>query len=197
MSSRETWLSACVGLMMTGPMLAFGGLWAVPYLSSVHGLPRETAAATASLLFVGWGIGAPPRGPAHWPAIVAERKAAIEEWGKHTTSPALGAVPDAIDDPAIRVDAATKIARGEVTGDDAKALLTKLAAAERHGGRRPLPAPVRATGRLERSFAHAAEAGDFAAAELRRIPADDRPQLAARLDELGQKLRDLARRLRR
>jgi pyruvate,water dikinase len=52
-------------------------------------------------LMLSWGIGAPPRGPSHWPAIVAERKAAIEEWGKHPTSPALGAVPDVIDDPAI------------------------------------------------------------------------------------------------
>jgi pyruvate,water dikinase len=32
---------------------------------------------------------------------VAERKAAIAEWAKHSTSPALGAVPDVIDDPAI------------------------------------------------------------------------------------------------
>jgi pyruvate,water dikinase len=52
-------------------------------------------------LMLSWGIGAPARGPSYWPAIVAERKAAIEEWGKHTTSPALGAVPDVIDDPAI------------------------------------------------------------------------------------------------
>ncbi len=44
---------------------------------------------------------APPRGPQHWPAIVKQRAAAITEWGKHTTSPALGAVPDVIDDPAI------------------------------------------------------------------------------------------------
>jgi pyruvate,water dikinase len=48
-----------------------------------------------------WGIGSPPRGPQHWPAIVKQRAAAITEWGKHTTSPALGAVPDVIDDPAI------------------------------------------------------------------------------------------------
>ena len=52
-------------------------------------------------LMLSWGIGAPARGPSYWPAIVAERKAAIEEWAKHTTSPALGAVPDVIDDPAI------------------------------------------------------------------------------------------------
>ncbi len=48
-----------------------------------------------------WSTGSPPRGPAHWPAIVAERKAAIKEWAKHETPPALGPVPDVIDDPAI------------------------------------------------------------------------------------------------
>jgi phosphohistidine swiveling domain-containing protein len=48
-----------------------------------------------------WSTGAPPRGPAHWPAIVAERRAAIAEWAKHDTPPALGPVPDVIDDPAI------------------------------------------------------------------------------------------------
>lgn len=52
-------------------------------------------------LMLAWGIGSEPRGPKHWPAVVAERKAAIEEWAKHPTSPALGAVPDVIDDPAI------------------------------------------------------------------------------------------------
>jgi len=48
-----------------------------------------------------WSTGSPPRGPAVWPAIVAERRAAIVEWAKHDTPPALGPVPDVIDDPAI------------------------------------------------------------------------------------------------
>ena len=48
-----------------------------------------------------WSAGSPPRGPAHWPALVAERKAAIEAWAKNDTPPALGPVPDIIDDPAI------------------------------------------------------------------------------------------------
>ncbi|MGH9523925.1 MAG: PEP-utilizing enzyme [Terriglobales bacterium] len=48
-----------------------------------------------------WSTGSAPRGPAHWPAIVAERHAAIVEWAKHDTPPALGPVPDIIDDPAI------------------------------------------------------------------------------------------------
>jgi len=54
-------------------------------------------------LMLAWGVGTTPRGVKHWPAIVAERKAAIEEWGKHTCPPALGNVPDAIDDPAINM----------------------------------------------------------------------------------------------
>jgi pyruvate,water dikinase len=48
-----------------------------------------------------WSTGSAPRGPAHWPALVAERRAAIGEWAKHATPPALGPVPDVIDDPAI------------------------------------------------------------------------------------------------
>ncbi|HLZ99245.1 MAG TPA: PEP-utilizing enzyme [Steroidobacteraceae bacterium] len=48
-----------------------------------------------------WSTGAKPRGPAYWPAIVAERKAAIAEWARHETPPALGPIPDVIDDPAI------------------------------------------------------------------------------------------------
>jgi len=52
-------------------------------------------------LMQSWSAGSPPRGSAHWPAIVAERRAAIEAWTKHETPPALGPVPEVIDDPAI------------------------------------------------------------------------------------------------
>ena len=50
---------------------------------------------------ISWSNGSPPRGISLWPAIVGERKAAIAEWAKHATPPALGPVPDVIDDPAI------------------------------------------------------------------------------------------------
>jgi len=52
-------------------------------------------------LMTAWSNGSAPRGPTCWPSIVKERKAAIEEWAKHDTAPALGPVPDVIDDPAI------------------------------------------------------------------------------------------------
>ena len=48
-----------------------------------------------------WSTGGTPRGPEHWPPLVAERRAALKEWAKHETPPALGPVPDVIDDPAI------------------------------------------------------------------------------------------------
>ncbi|HEV7138595.1 MAG TPA: PEP-utilizing enzyme [Steroidobacteraceae bacterium] len=48
-----------------------------------------------------WSTGSAARGPAHWPALVTERRAAIGEWAKHATPPALGPVPEVIDDPAI------------------------------------------------------------------------------------------------
>jgi pyruvate, water dikinase len=52
-------------------------------------------------LMTSWSSGSAPRGPTHWPNIVAERRAAIAEWAKHATPPALGPVPEIIDDPAI------------------------------------------------------------------------------------------------
>ena len=52
-------------------------------------------------LMTSWSNGSPPRGPGQWPNIVAERRAALVEWSKHDTPPALGPVPDVIDDPAI------------------------------------------------------------------------------------------------
>jgi len=52
-------------------------------------------------LMTSWGNGSPPRGPSRWPALIKERKAAIAEWAKHETPPALGPVPEVIDDPAI------------------------------------------------------------------------------------------------
>ena len=52
-------------------------------------------------LMTAWSSGSAPRGPTHWPALVAERRAAIAEWAKNATPPALGPVPEVIDDPAI------------------------------------------------------------------------------------------------
>jgi pyruvate,water dikinase len=52
-------------------------------------------------LMLSWSSGTPPIGPSRWPAIVKQRQEAIETWAGETVPPALGQVPDAIDDPAI------------------------------------------------------------------------------------------------
>jgi MFS family permease len=56
---RQTWLIALSGLGTSAPLLGFAGLWGVPFLETAYGLTRTHAATLTSLLFVGWGVGAP------------------------------------------------------------------------------------------------------------------------------------------
>jgi pyruvate,water dikinase len=83
----------------------FGGLLAAhgffPDAEDVFQLTHYELESAIIDLMTSWSNGSPPRGPAHWPKLVAERHAAIKEWAKHDTPPALGPVPDVIDDPAI------------------------------------------------------------------------------------------------
>ena len=43
----------------------------------------------------------PPLGPHHWPPIVARRKELLERLGEWTPPPALGAMPEAVNDPIV------------------------------------------------------------------------------------------------
>jgi len=61
-ANPQTWACAGIGFGMTATMLAFAGLWAVPWLSDVYAYPVAQAAGVASLLFVGWAVGAPGSG---------------------------------------------------------------------------------------------------------------------------------------
>jgi pyruvate,water dikinase len=83
----------------------FGALLAAhdffPNQEDVFQLTHYELEAAIIDLMTSWSNGSPPRGPERWPRIVAERKAAIAEWAKHDTPPALGPVPEIIDDPAI------------------------------------------------------------------------------------------------
>ena len=58
-SNVQTWLCALVGFGMAATMLGFGGLWGVPWLSSVHGYSTIEAAGITSMLFVGWALFSP------------------------------------------------------------------------------------------------------------------------------------------
>lgn len=57
--NREVWLISIVATSFSGPMLAFGGLWGVPYLMEAYDLSRPVAAMYTSTLFLGWACGAP------------------------------------------------------------------------------------------------------------------------------------------
>jgi len=82
-----------------GALLAARGFF--PDTEDVFQLTRFELEEAIVDVMISWSNGSAPRGPSHWPAIVRERKAAIAEWAKHPTPPALGPVPDVIDDPAI------------------------------------------------------------------------------------------------
>jgi len=55
----QSWIIAIVGMSLTGSVLAFAGLWGVPWLKAIHGLERNEAAKLLSMVFIGWLIGAP------------------------------------------------------------------------------------------------------------------------------------------
>jgi pyruvate,water dikinase len=82
-----------------GALLAAHGFFASA--EDVFQLTHYEVEAAIIDLMTSWSNGSPPRGPQYWPAIVRERRAAIAEWAKHGTPPALGPVPEVIDDPAI------------------------------------------------------------------------------------------------
>lgn len=82
-----------------GALLAQHGFF--PSAEDVFHLSHYELESAIVDLMTGWSNGSQPRGPAVWPAIVRERQAAISEWAKHDAPPALGPVPDIIDDPAI------------------------------------------------------------------------------------------------
>lgn len=58
----NTWLCTGIGFGMTSTMLAFSGLWAIPWLNSIKGFSMSHAAALASATFLGWAISAPIMG---------------------------------------------------------------------------------------------------------------------------------------
>lgn len=55
----QVWAAGLVVASVSVPMLAFGGLWGVPYMIQAHGMTRPEAAAAMSVILASWGIGAP------------------------------------------------------------------------------------------------------------------------------------------
>lgn len=59
---RNIWLIFIGCGAITGPMLAFGGLWGVPFLSSQYGMSTAQAAFVTSIMLIAWSVGSPVAG---------------------------------------------------------------------------------------------------------------------------------------
>lgn len=58
----NVWLNFIGCGAITGPMLAFGGLWGVPFLVSQYGLSTASAAFVTSVMLVAWAVASPLAG---------------------------------------------------------------------------------------------------------------------------------------
>jgi phosphohistidine swiveling domain-containing protein len=81
----------------------FGALLArVGYLEDaedVFQLGRHEVMTALEEACLMWATGGPALGPSHWPPIVARRKELLERLSEWTPPPALGAMPEAVNDP--------------------------------------------------------------------------------------------------
>jgi len=59
LAAPRVWCVSLFGASLSGVLLAFGGLWGVPYLMLRYGIERPTAAFITSLVLLGWAVGAP------------------------------------------------------------------------------------------------------------------------------------------
>lgn len=58
-TSKQSWLLSVFSGLAFAPITAFGGLWGVPFVSEAFSLDKTHAANIISLIFWGFGIGAP------------------------------------------------------------------------------------------------------------------------------------------
>jgi len=69
----------------------------------VFQLSRHEVASALDELVLVWATGGTPLGPMHWPPIVARRKEIIEQLGDWTPPPAIGAMPEEMNDPVLNM----------------------------------------------------------------------------------------------
>jgi pyruvate,water dikinase len=73
----------------------------LPDRDAIFQLSRLEVQAALDELLLTWATGGQPRGPAYWPPIVARRRELLAKLADWTPPPAVGAVPEAILDPAL------------------------------------------------------------------------------------------------
>jgi pyruvate,water dikinase len=69
----------------------------------VFHLSRHEVASALDELVLVWATGGVPLGPKHWPPLVARRKEIIERLGDWTPPPAIGAMPEEVNDPVLNM----------------------------------------------------------------------------------------------
>ncbi len=62
LTSKEIWIIGFIGACLYTSLSIFGELWGKSYLEYAHHLTKHKAAHTISMMFIGWGIGAPLAG---------------------------------------------------------------------------------------------------------------------------------------
>ena len=69
----------------------------------VFQLSRTELQSALDELVLVWATGGEPLGPKHWPPIVARRREIIERLGDWTPPPAIGAMPEEVNDPVLNM----------------------------------------------------------------------------------------------
>ena len=94
----QTWLLGVSSGFNAGPFLAFGALWAVPWLMQVRGIDRLGATSSASVILLGLALGSPLAG---WLSNRLRRRKAVLV-GFNGLSLVVWAAPDLLAQPARR-----------------------------------------------------------------------------------------------
>jgi MFS family permease len=77
-SNPQSWICAGFGFGMASTLLGFAGLWAVPWLNTIHGYSPTQAAAITSTFFVGWAVASPLVG---WGSDLLGKRNTLMRWG--------------------------------------------------------------------------------------------------------------------
>ena len=56
--NKQVWLASLYASLMFVPVLAFAGLWGIPYMQEAHGLGRDLSGQTVSFIYIGFVVGA-------------------------------------------------------------------------------------------------------------------------------------------
>ncbi len=57
--NSQTWINGVVAMMFYTATVAYGGLWAIPFLRETRGYSNEEASFAASMVYIGWIVGGP------------------------------------------------------------------------------------------------------------------------------------------